>query len=113
MIVRKKDWLALQERLTSLEQGHKTLVDVVNSNAGQMTNNYEDTRKVNANLANFLDSVLSLRATVFGVMAKIKNCFGDVEVYTQTEIEKMSSTEYANKVLRPLGVSMSSTTLYS
>lgn len=113
MIVRKKDWIALQDRLASLEAGHKTLVQVVNGNAGQMADNYSDTRKVTANLANLLDSVLSLRATVFGLMAKIKNCFGDSEVYTQTEIEKMSSSEYANKVLRPLGVSMSSTTLFS
>jgi hypothetical protein len=108
MIVRKKDWLALQERISKLEKGNETLADVVNQNAFLMADNYKEAKEASKNLRMFRDSVLTLRATVFAALGKIKESFSDYNIYTPAEIDKMSSSDYAHKVLDPLGIKMSS-----
>ena len=108
MIIRKKDWLALHERVAAIEDKHKTLAQTVHENARQMAQNYSDAKRVNSDMKDLIANVLALRATVYGLCSKIKQCFNVADVFTPAEIEKMGSADYACKVLKPLGIQMNS-----
>jgi hypothetical protein len=111
MIVRKKDWIALQERLTALEKSNSALRDLTNKTESKMVSSRE-AEDIRRNLKSLIESSLVLRSTVFAALGKIKACFSDYNIYTPAEIDKMSSSDYAKNVLEPLGIQMSSVTKF-
>ena len=95
MIVRKKDWLALCERVRVIEESGKYITsDWLNINLD----------KRDRKLATLQNDLQNLTTRITGVFSGVKTAFSQGNIYTKKEVDKMSSSEYARNVLAPLGI---------
>ena len=98
MLVRKKDWNTLLARVEEIENYNRILI----SYNGELSGGFRDLQKTEDQIARLKDDYYRLRNSLFGVLSRLKSSFSEYHIYSQDEMDKMSSEEYKDKVLKPL-----------